>query len=246
MGRLISRYTREQLRRYQQAGKLTSRIAERKVEDPLVGMTPAERQVYQRVEAYISSTYDNASAKERNAVGFVMTIYRRRLASSFAALERTLADRLAAVKGQRRNEQTSLDDVSDDEARDEAMDVDEATQLERQALKAEEASDIDALLRAVRALPTDTKARDLLGWIRKLRGEGYPQAIVFTQYTDTMDFLRDFVRKNGITVMCFSGRGGEVAEASGTWRRVTREEAKRWFREGKAEVLLARTPRPRA
>jgi SNF2 family DNA or RNA helicase len=239
VGRLISRHTRELLRRYQAAGKLTSRIAVRRVDDPLVKMTPNERRVYEQVEAYISSTYDNASAKERNAVGFVMTIYRRRLASSFAALGRTLADRLAAVEGKRRDEQTSLDDVSDDEAGDEAMDVDDATQLEQEALEAEEASDIQALLRAVRALPTDTKARELLGSIRALRSEGYPQVIVFTQYTDTMDFLRDFLRKNAVTVMCYSGRGGEVTEASGAWRPVTREETKRWFRDGKAEVLLA-------
>ena len=38
--------------------------------------------------------------------------------------------------------------------------------------------------------------------------------------------------------MCFSGRGGEVPSADGTWRRIGRDDAKRRFREGEAEVLL--------
>ena len=51
-----------------------------------------------QVEDYISNTYNRASEKERTAVGFVMTIYRRRLASSFWALEETLNGHLKAIK----------------------------------------------------------------------------------------------------------------------------------------------------
>jgi SNF2 family DNA or RNA helicase len=242
VGRLVSRHTRELLRRYQSAGKLTSRIATREVEDSFVDMTPDERKVYEQVEAYISSTYNNASDKERNAVGFVMTIYRRRLASSFSALRETLADRLVAVGHDPRSVRERADrsdDVSDDETVEEVMDLDDAARLEQQSLAAEEASDIEKLLRDVRALPTDTKAKRLLEWIRKLQKANYPQVIVFTQYTDTMDFLRDYLRKQGISVMCYSGRGGEVAEASGTWGLTTRDTIKRLFRDGKSEVLLA-------
>ena len=39
--------------------------------------------------------------------------------------------------------------------------------------------------------------------------------------------------------MCFSGRGGEVPATDGaTWRQVGRDDAKRRFREGEADVLL--------
>ena len=38
--------------------------------------------------------------------------------------------------------------------------------------------------------------------------------------------------------MCFSGRGGEIPTAAGDWRRISRDEAKRRFRDGDAEVLL--------
>jgi superfamily II DNA/RNA helicase len=38
--------------------------------------------------------------------------------------------------------------------------------------------------------------------------------------------------------MCFSGRGGQVPAKDGSWRVITRDEVKRQFREGKADVLL--------
>ncbi|MGD9971834.1 MAG: SNF2-related protein [Desulfatirhabdiaceae bacterium] len=94
---LISRHTRELLRRYQQTGSLNIRIAERLVEDRFVEMHDAERRVYTEIEDYISSTYNNASLEKRTAIGFVMTIYRKRLASSFAALFQTLTDRKCCV-----------------------------------------------------------------------------------------------------------------------------------------------------
>lgn len=90
VGRLVSRHTRAVLRRYQQQGHLDLRIANREVEDCLVALSARERGIYDRVEDYISTTYDNAAPARRNAVGFVMTVYRKRLASSFAALARTL------------------------------------------------------------------------------------------------------------------------------------------------------------
>jgi hypothetical protein len=55
---------------------------------------------------------------------------------------------------------------------------------------------------------------------------------VFTQYTDTMDFLRDFLAERmDVPIGCFSGRGGETRDASGTWVRCTKERIKRLLRE---------------
>ena len=101
--RLVSRHTRELLRRYFKAGMLSTPIAERRVEDRFIDMTPAERALYGAVEAYIADTWDKASGAERSAVGFVMTIYRRRLASSFAALRSTFENRLAGMVGHGRH-----------------------------------------------------------------------------------------------------------------------------------------------
>jgi SNF2 family DNA or RNA helicase len=240
VARLISRHTRELLRAYAKAGKLSSRIAERSVQDRFVEMTSAEREVYRSVEDYISTTYDQASPKERNAVGFVMTIYRRRLASSFRALAATLSTRSLALDDPEHFSLIDEDDLEDDEARDEAMDSEEGQELEFQALVAEEQDDITALLCRVRGLPADTKTKTLVTVLGELRAMGYEQMMVFTQYTDTMDFLRDHLSsiKLGMKVMCYSGRGGEIQGPGGSWQSISRDEAKRRFREGGAEVLL--------
>ena len=95
--RLVSRHTRALLRRYFKAGTLTTPIAERSVDDRFVDMIPEERALYGAVEEYIASTYNQAGVAERTAVGFVMTIYRRRLASSFHALRATLRKHLDAI-----------------------------------------------------------------------------------------------------------------------------------------------------
>jgi len=87
------RNTRELLRRYNLP------IARREPREVVVEMTPAEGALYRAVEDFISDTYKAAAPEKRSAVGFVMTVYRRRLASSFEALKRTLNGRLARAGG---------------------------------------------------------------------------------------------------------------------------------------------------
>ena len=238
--RLVSRHTRELLRRYFKAGMLTTPIADRRVEDRFIEMTSEERALYDAVEDYITSTYNQASANERTAVGFVMTIYRRRLASSFSALRNTLQNHLDAIAAGNQTQFMGLDeDTPDDEAVDEVLDADDVAALEREALAAEEEGDIQILLLGIGQLPPDSKLESLKSTLAELRQDGYRQAMVFTQYTDTMDFLRGELLKDADQrLMCFSGRGGEIPSATGAWRRVGRDDAKRRFRDGEADILL--------
>ena len=110
---MVSRHTRKLLRKYRERGMVDAAIADRRVEDRMVSMSAEERKVYEAVGTYISSTYNRAEARERNAVGFVITTYSRRLASSFQALRNTLQDRLEASKDSGRERRTSLDDDAD-------------------------------------------------------------------------------------------------------------------------------------
>ena len=238
--RLVSRHTRELLRRYFKAGLLTTPIADRQVEDRFVEMTAEERVLYDAVEDYIASTYNQAGASERTAVGFVMTIYRRRLASSFRALRKTLQNHLDAIVAGDQAQLVSLDeDVPDDEAVDEVLDSDDLAVLDRDALVAEEEADIQSLLVRIGQLPPDSKLESLKSTLDQLLQDGYRQAMVFTQYTDTMDFLRETLLKDADSrLMCFSGRGGEIPSSDGAWRRIDRDHAKRRFRDGEADVLL--------
>ena len=242
VSQLVSRNTRELLRRYYKAGKITTRVADREVRDEFIAMSVAERAAYDAVEDYISSTYNNAAAKAKNAVGFVMTVYRRRLASSFRALRCTLEDRVQDLAGLRQPAAVSArttEDVSDDDAQGDVMDAKDAAELERAALEAEEITALNGLLQQTAALPVDTKARLLLRVLSQLRADGYGQVMVFTQFTDTMDFLRGFLSaEDAGSVMCFSGRGGEVRSSAGQWQVIMRDEVKRRFRAGQAEILL--------
>ena len=232
---LVSRHTRDLLRRYFRAGMLGTLVAERRVEDRFIPMTAAEGALYAAVEDHISATCARAGAAERAAVGFVMTVYRRRLASSFRALRATLERRLASLEGASAPPDGLDEDAPDDETAD-IPDAEEVAAMERRALEVEERAGIEDLLRRVRALPADGKLARLTETLAGLRRDGYAQAMVFTQYADTMDFLRGAL--GGARLMCFSGRGGEVPAPGGGWRTIDRGEARRRFRDGAADVLL--------
>ena len=237
---LVSRHTRQLLRRYMREGLLDAPIADRVVEDRFLPMTAAERALYEDVEAYIANTYNQATATERSAVGFVMTVYRRRVASSFAALRRTFEKRLAAMAQKDAELLNAEEDAPDDETLDEQPDADELEAQLRNALAADEREQITELLERARSLPPDSKLASLQTVLAELREQGQGQAMLFTQFTDTMDFLREaLLRQGDLRLMCFSGRGGEVPSTDGTaWRKIGRDDVKRRFREGEADVLL--------
>jgi hypothetical protein len=177
INRLISRHTRALLRRYFKEGKITTPIADRLVRDDFIDLTPDERRVYDTVEDYISTTYNQATAQQRNAIGFVMTIYRRRLASSFAALGRTLENHLFAIGNQSgASTQAELEEGLDDPGEGDEPEGDEAAKLEQAALALEETDDIDRLLTMIRRLPADTKAERLRKTISNLRKDGFTRS----------------------------------------------------------------------
>jgi superfamily II DNA or RNA helicase len=231
---LVSRHTRELLRRYFKAGKISTPVATRQVEDVFIPLSKEEEALYQTVEGYISETYNSASPDARNAVGFVMTIYRRRLASSFYALRKTLENRRAGVVDERRLEE----DAADETEAGEDTDIDQLRDDEREAMKSEEIADIGGIIESIGRLPVDTKAAQLRQVIDELQDTGYRQVMVFTQFTDTMDYLRGLLVDEGRSVMCFSGRGGEIMSSDGTWSQISRDQVKRRFREGGADILL--------
>ena len=238
----MSRHTRNLLREYFKKGLLDSPVADRQVRDVPVELTRSEREVYDAIEDYIRNTYEAASPDKKTAVGFVMTIYRRRLASCFYALRQTLTDRLVRLTGatigpvtdQRREE-----DLSQDEDVEEVLGADEAEELETKALHAEEEEAIRGLLKTIAKLGTDTKALRLVDHLKEAFADGYDSALVFTQYTDTVDFLRDFLAERlDVPIGCFTGRGGELQDHSGRWERCSKEQIKRMLREGKIRLLV--------
>jgi len=60
-------------------------------------MRPDEQALYDRIDEYISQFYQKYE-NERRGLGFVMTVYRRRLTSSFYAVRKSLERRLIFLR----------------------------------------------------------------------------------------------------------------------------------------------------
>ncbi|MCX7017979.1 MAG: helicase-related protein [Candidatus Sumerlaeota bacterium] len=165
-----------------------------------------------------------------------MTIYRRRLASSFNALKCTLIKRLQRVEPLADDE-----DASQDETRDDIMSGEEAAALARSALVAEETVEIKALLKAIEKAGTETKAKRLADEIEKLLENDYDSVIVFTQYTDTMDSLAEFLasRLPDLPIGTYSGKGGRTRDKGGTWTNCSKEHIKGALKAKRVRLLVA-------
>ncbi|MDW8058462.1 MAG: helicase-related protein [Thermomicrobium sp.] len=234
--RLMFRHTRALLRRYAERGLLAARIPTRAPRPVWIDMSETERQLYERIDEYISEFYGRYEA-ERPGLGFVMTIYRRRLTSSFFAVRCSLERRLRYLRKQRPDLGLMDEDLEDDDLE---RDVSEALATFSDTLTQayhDELRYLEDFLRELARLGEDSKFACLLEWLRELFRR-HETVAVFTQYTDTMDYLRErLVAVYGGTVACYSGRGGERWR-DGTWVPVTKEEIKNAFREGREVTIL--------
>lgn len=235
---LISRHSRNLLRAYKQQGSMDLAIGTRHVDDRFLESTPQERALYDAVEDFISTQYAQATGQKKSAVGFVMTIYRRRLASSVAALVSTLEKRLAGQQQQLEEDAAAAED--DDISGEQTFDLEGMQSAFQEASLQEELDAIGVLLDQARPLVGhDSKGAEFLKAIAELQAQGYKQVIVFSQYTDTVDALKQLLISAGRTsLMAFTGRGGEILQKGGVWKALNREATKRGFKEGKAEILL--------
>ncbi len=243
LGQRMFRATRVTLRRYREAGLLTERIPERRPEPVWIAMSPAEWELYRRVEEYVSCFYRRFE-DERKGLGFIMTVYRRRLTSSFAALRRSLERRRAYLL-ERAGAAFGLtdEDTEDADLGEDALEELEACLAEGEVgrslgrLVAEEIREIEAIIDAVARLAEDTKFTRLVDDLQEVLARR-DTAAVFTHYTDTMDELRSrLVGVYGRSLACYSGRGGERWDG-GRWVGVAKEEVKNAFRTGDIRVLL--------
>ncbi len=232
---LMFRHTRDTLREYFKRGLLAQDVPIREVFDHAIALE-ANREVhlYIAVSDYVRHFYRLAQKENRKALGFLMTLYRKRLTSSFYAIEKSLQRRLDYLLTQ----QGSLlgdDDYSDLEDADDA--IIEGLESFMEPIDPKEIEYLQDLLHQFDNTGEDTKRSK---FINKLRQEFLERdsAIIFTQYTDTMDYLRDILTQlYGSSVACYSGRGGEI-NYDGKWQIIPKEEIKRRFRDGEIKILL--------
>jgi superfamily II DNA or RNA helicase len=240
--RHIFRNTRTLLREYHKRGLLKDKIAYRDPRPEWIEMEPEEAELYHRIEEYIRDHYQKYEA-ERRGLGFIMTVYRRRLTSSFYAIEESLKRRLAYLKGGTpggwlTDEDLEQEDLDEDVS--ELLPFDESGQKSKQQVSPLFLGEIEYVqdfLADLRALGTDSKFEQLtkdLNDVLKRRDS----VIVFTQYTDTMDYLREKLRHvYGGQVACYSGRGGELWNGT-AWAGTSKENIKTAFRESREIKIL--------
>ncbi|MFP4133973.1 MAG: DEAD/DEAH box helicase, partial [Halothece sp.] len=224
------RHTRDTLREYYKRGMLERDVPTREVQDNAINLESSrEIPLYRAVSEYVRDFYRLAQKQERKALGFLMTLYRKRLTSSFYAVRQSLQRRLDGIS-------VTEDDLI------ELDDVDDAVITGLESYLAEpvdpkEVEYLEDLLRQFENTGEDSKLSFLIDLIRQefLDRE---TILIFTQYTDTMDYLRESLQQlYGTQLACYSGRGGEVYEGD-RWRIVPKEQIKRRFREGEIKLLI--------
>ncbi len=232
---LMFRHTRDTLRQYYQRGLLERDIPTRVVQDNAITLEPQrEVPLYLAVSNYVRHFYRLAQIDQRSCLGFLMTLYRKRLTSSFYAIKSSLQRRLDYLLTQR-GSVLSDDDLVDVDNEDDAVIAGLESFFE--PVDPQEIQYLEDLLRQFENTGEDSK---LSRFIQILRQEltDRESAIVFTQYTDTMDYLRDTLKElYGSQVACYSGRGGELYQ-NGEWCLVPKEEIKRRFRQDEIKILL--------
>ncbi len=159
-----------------------------------VELTDREHEAYWATTDYLRTGYARSRATKNNALGFLMATFQKLNASSSHALKRSLIRRIekleAITEADHREEildETSLEEMPTAEALDDLLG-------QRVDADWEEVRELERLVALLEEIELDSKAvmlRDRLNQI----AEDDPEAkvIVFTQFRDTQDYLRDNV-----------------------------------------------------
>lgn len=238
----LFRNTRTTLRAYRDAGVMTATIPDRVVDDEFLDMTDEESVIYRRIRDYIKAHYNAAMAAggSRKGLGFIMTVYRRRLTSSFLAIRRSLQRRLDVLEGRLTAQELLTDD-------DLTLFDDEPTvdwNATRALLLDGEIGELRSFLEAIDKLPhLETKLGCLIERISESFNQGHRTVLVFSQYADTVDLLADQLNARWPgQVLAYTGAGGRLFDpVEQKWEGVGKADAKNLFRAGDDVKILVGT-----
>ena len=213
--------------------------------------------LYQEVTRFVKRQSARAAAQgddpRARAVGFLMSLYQRRLASSTRAMRRSLENRAKRL--------TDGLDRAQELARTAPPSLPDPEELEE--LEDAERERLEAMLEAITLAGNAEQVRDEIAELRRLaddakavegsageakldrlknimQEEGFfdrpdQRLLLFTEFRDTLDYLMDRLKAWGFGVGCIHGgmRPGSRDEAG------TRLHAEQQFREGNIQVLVA-------
>ena len=216
-----------------------------------------EFELYREVTRFVKRQCARAAAAgddpRARAVGFLMALYQRRLASSTRAMRRSLAnraDRLERALAEAQDLAQTAPPVLPDLAELEEMEDRDRERLERLldaitlAENAEMVREEIAELRALAVKAEDVERAGVEAKLAKLeellRGQGFfdrpdQRLVLFTEFKDTLDYLIERLEAWGFRVTSIHGgmKPGSRDEPG------TRLHAEQQFREGAVQVLVA-------
>ena len=243
----VFRNTRSVLREAQDDGRLDENVPRRDVTTDEIDLDKEMAALFDQVEEYIKKTYQLSEEilkdKERAAIGFVMTTYRQRLSSSLYSITESLKrrrERLDKEISDRSDELEQLagsTDISESDVEEllgsDHIDGYQPTETEVVQL---EKTEIDSFIDDLERLQIDPKGERLSKDITSLREKGEDKIVIFTQYTDTLEYIADKLTPIN-SVGAYSGDGGKLYK-NGDWQNVGKETVKNEFAEGEIGILL--------
>lgn len=253
LGRPMLRHTRQLLRAYQRGGLLDANLARRNVQPVIVALHGQERALYEQLQGYCEALANRIAAnmddgRQRAAIGFYLSFLRLRFASSFVALRRSLERRLEKIQRTLDHHAEQTGEVSDHDDPEELTEEELTGLVLRNRKTADltwELGAVEELLGAVRGY-TDTprKTRELIELIerRHERATGrVKQLVVFTRYTETLDYLYEELRRRlpRCPLATFSGGGGTLrGGSSSAVESLNRNAVRQRFVRGEIDILL--------
>lgn len=218
--RLMSWHTRELLRQYRDRGLLDMPVPQRQAHDLAIRMSPEERRLYEGIAELVTQAYESRGIT-RQALGFINTVFRKRLGSSTYAYAQTLRNAANRITAEDDEWTTTIDDA----------DLDEDANLDADVLN--RAANAEALRRAADRAEElshhDTKRRRLRSVIADLKGKGHSHILMFTQFRDTQSWLAEHLQHAGHYVTSLHGQDAHLGD---------RAERLRQFRQQPEGILL--------
>jgi hypothetical protein len=250
---LIHRNTRDTLRKYEAVGLLDTTVPDRNPEQRKIELTEETRAVYDQIDEYTREFYKRAQQTDEaqtRAIGFVMTTYRQRLTSSLHAIEQSLKRRREGLRsGLNDASEVSESDlqtggVSEREEvlrREYGLRVDQigANSSDGQRVREFELSELEEFIAQLYDVPEDPKLEQLMQDLSELSSLARDTVIIFTQYTDTLDAIKEKVCVSHNDVGTYSGDGGEIFDADADeWQNVSKERVKREFTDPDGDLSI--------
>jgi len=231
VGEFVTRHSRQTLKRYRDQGLLNEPIADRDVQAVPVPLTDEEADLYAELDGLLDRLM--AAHGKRQGAGFVLTVYRRRLTSSWTAIRRTFERRMA--KEGLTLELDLLEEAEEDLETDEGEVIDDSAAV---PLTAGDLAEIDEYIARLSRV-ADSKFDVLEQHLNEARGSGRT-IIVFTQFTDTLDYLRDRLHPSYRSHLAtYSGSGGRQWLEDEGWVGISKQDLVERVRSRIVSVILA-------